>query len=67
MQLPKMSKTKMVALVAIAAWPIAYLMGIRGGMYDVLAGGAVFMWIFQVLGDAPVTDKKKRNLGFRQH
>ena len=66
MKMPKMSKTKMVALAAIVAWPIAWLLGVRGGLYNVLAGGAVFMWIFQVIGDTPVTEKKKRNLGFRQ-
>lgn len=61
----KMSTTKMVALAAIVAWPIAYLVGLRGGMYNIAAGAAVFMWIFQVLGDVPETEKKKRNLGHR--
>lgn len=66
MTIKKMSKTKIAAIAAIIGWPIAFLVGYRNGMVNVIAGGAVFMWVFQVLGDAPVTEAKKRNLGFRQ-
>lgn len=61
----KMTKTKMAALAAIVAWPIAYALGFRGGMWNIAAGAAVFLWIFQVISDVPETDKKKRNLGHR--
>lgn len=65
MTFPKMSKTKMVGIAAIIGWPIAFLLGYRSGMVHVIAGAAVFMWWFQVLGAEPEKQKKKRNLGFR--
>lgn len=66
MDLSKMSKTKMAAIAAIIGWPIAYMVGYRSGTVNIIAGAAVFMWIFQLVGEVPETDKKKRNLGFRQ-
>jgi hypothetical protein len=62
----KMTKTKMAALAALIGWPIAYMVGYRNGLMNIVAGGAVFMWVFQLINDAPVTEKPKRNLGFRQ-
>lgn len=62
----KMTKTKMAAIAAIIGWPIAYMIGYRGGMVNIIAGGAVFFWIFQLVGDVPESAGKKKNLGFRQ-
>lgn len=65
MKLPKMTKTKMVGIAAAIGWPIAILLGYGSGMVHVIAGAALFMWWFQVLGAEPESQKKKRNLGFR--
>ena len=61
-----MSKTKMAAIAAIVVWPISYLVGYRSGLANVVAGAAVFMWVFELINAEPVAQKKKRNLGFRQ-
>lgn len=66
MDLRKMPKAKMAGIAALIGWPIAYLVGYHSGMVNIIAGAAVFFWIFQVLGDAPEVGAKKKNLGFRQ-
>lgn len=62
----KMSKTKLVGLVMVAVWAIAFVVGYRKPILHLATGAALFMWWFQVLGAQPEGQKRKRNLGFRR-
>lgn len=65
MDLSKVSKIKLAGIAALVIWPIAYLVGYRSAIANLIAGAAVFMWIFQIVGAVPETGSKKKNLGFR--
>lgn len=62
----KMSKTKIVALVMLSVWVVAFVLGYRKPILHLITGAAGFMWLFEVLGAQPEGETKKRNLGHRQ-